>query len=81
MEYSGMTKDCLTAVRADGRGQQELRLGKYLGALNATSSSLGKESHLLSLRKELHLSHSRVGRLPASCVTMVQPINTCPSRK
>ena len=56
---------------ADGRFWQELRLEKHLGALNATFRSLRKESHLLSLKKELNLSDSSV----------VQPGNICLSRK
>lgn len=41
-------------------GLARLKAGEAPGTLNATFRSLGKESHVLGLREELHLRDSSV---------------------
>lgn len=59
-----------------------LEVGEALGDLECHIQEFRKESHLLSLKKESHISVTAVcWWWPACYVTVVQPINTCLSRK
>lgn len=65
-------------------GLARVEAGEAPGTLTATFQSLGKESHVLGLRKELHLRDSSVLEvgLPSvslwsSRLTPVPSINTC----